>query len=407
MFAFESSETGSSRPPVERLLTQLPDPMLMQTPELLLQRGIIMPISFELGSSERHTTTHITLLDQRTLPQQVSWVHCESIQQLIDAIQNMVTRGAPLLGLTGAYGVVLSLATQKHILDIELLRKSVRSDTERLKQSRPTAVNLSWGVDFVMKAIAHMWREPGTTPNQLFREALRVAHFLHQDDLNRSSAIRHHAKAIMPSESPAGVLTICNTGALATGGGGTALGVIAQWASDHLGLHTYACETRPRLQGAKLTAWELEQLKVPYRTLITEGMSAALMASHKVHAVVAGADRIAKNGDSANKIGTYTLAILAKYFGIPFYIAAPLSTVDWQLETGDSIVIEEREDTEVKYIDGQLITLPRFPVWNPAFDVTPASLITGIITEVGVIHPTRLKDLMQQGGQQGKNLSTP
>jgi methylthioribose-1-phosphate isomerase len=371
----------------------------MQNPETLFQRGIVMPIGFELGSPERHTTTRVTLLDQRALPEQVRWLHCENIQQLIDAIQNMVTRGAPLLGLTGAYGVVLSLATQKHILDIELLRKSVRSEAERLKQARPTAVNLSWGVDFVMKSIAHMWREPGTTPNQLFKEALRVALFLHQDDLNRSSAMRHHAKAVMPSDSPAGVLTICNTGALATGGGGTALGVIAQWASDHLGLHVYACETRPRLQGAKLTAWELEQLKVPYRTLITEGMSAALMASHKVHAVVAGADRIAKNGDSANKIGTYTLAVLAKYFNIPFYIVAPLSTVDWSLEKGDGIIIEEREDSEVKLIDGHPITLPRFPVWNPAFDVTPASLITGIITEVGVIHPSRLKDLVQVSTQ--------
>ena len=306
----------------------------------------------------------LELLDQRQLPDRVVYVSCRNAADVAAAIRDMVVRGAPAIGCAAAFGIALEPA---------------ESSYEVLAKSRPTAVNLFWALERMRRA-----KDKRAEAEAIFAEDLAV---------NRS--IGAHGAKLIPQG--ARVLTYCNTGALATAGHGTALGVIRS-ARDK-GISVIACETRPYLQGARLTAWECMQEGIPC-TLITDNMAGHLMSRNEVDLVIVGADRIAANGDTANKIGTYTLAVLARRHGLPFYVAAPLSTFDRSMANGSLIPIEERPADEVTGYRGQRWAPERVAVRNPAFDVTPADLVTAIICEKGVVPaPTRerLQPLISTG----------
>ncbi len=293
------------------------------------------------------------LLDQREIPEREVWLELRTWQEVRDAIRDMAVRGAPAIGAAAAYGMVLAA-----------LSGSDRTEARAgLAASRPTAVNLFWALDRMDEV------DPWTP-----EAALAKAQAIEQAEVDSNARMASLASSI--GKPGCRVLTICNTGALATPGVGTALGVIREL--HRLGWleRVYSCETRPRQQGLKLTAWELHKEGIPFRSIV-DSAAASLMAQGQVDFVVAGADRIVANGDTANKIGTYMLAVLAQHHGLPFYIVAPSSTVDPALQTGAQIEIEEREAAE---ITGGL----PFPVWNPGFDVTPGDLITGIVTERGL-----------------------
>ncbi|HEY3543996.1 MAG TPA: S-methyl-5-thioribose-1-phosphate isomerase [Gaiellaceae bacterium] len=288
----------------------------------------------------------VVLLDQRRLPDERVELACRTIPELADAIRTLAVRGAPAIGVAAAYGIALAA-----------LRGDDLTEAERtLAASRPTAVNLFW-------ALERMRGEP--TPER--------ARALHEEEVDRCRRMSAHAAELFKTGTRA--LTHCNAGGLATGGYGSAVGALrAAWERDRLA-HVLVDETRPLLQGARLTAWELEQLGIPH-AVIADSAAASMMARGDVDLVVTGADRIAANGDTANKIGTYSLAVLARHHGIPFYVVAPSSTVDEQTPTGDRIPIEERDGGEISQ---------RFPARNPAFDVTPRELITAIVTEEGML----------------------
>lgn len=300
------------------------------------------------------------LLDQRKLPFEEAWVPCQSAQHVAAGIQQMVVRGAPAIGVAAAYGMVLA-----HLVGEDLAQAD-----EALRKSRPTAVNLFYALD-------RMRPHWGSLEASL-AEAKAIWSEVEQTEL----AISQHGARVLRGQ----VLTHCNTGPLATGGYGTALGAIIEAHRQGRVSHVWADETRPYLQGARLTAYELQKAAVP-ATLISDNMAAYMMAQGKVDAVMLGADRMALNGDFANKIGTYGLAVLARYHGIPFYPALPLSSVDPRLEDGVGIPIEQRSAHEVTVIRGQHIAPEGFPAAHPAFDVTPHYLVTGIVTEKGVIYP--------------------
>jgi methylthioribose-1-phosphate isomerase len=321
------------------------------------------------------------LLDQTLLPHETRYISVASASQMAEAIKTMIVRGAPAIGIAAAYGVVLSV--REHAAFIENLpdlQQQVLADSATLRATRPTAVNLMWALD-VMNAEINQ----ATSKADLLARLEHQARQIHADDLAMNQAMGVHGAALLPDG--ARVLTHCNAGALATAGHGTALGVIRSKFAQDPTLTVYADETRPRLQGAKLTVWELQQSGIPV-TLLTDGMSGSLMQAGKVDAVIVGADRIAANGDTANKIGTYNLAIVAHYHQVPFYVAAPSSTLDPTLADGSAIPIECRDADEVRYGGGEgLITPAGTAVYNPGFDVTPARLITAIITEKGVFKP--------------------
>lgn len=299
------------------------------------------------------------LLDQRLLPDREEWVWSASAAQVADTIRDMVVRGAPAIGVTAAYGLAIA---QKNGEDLDRAR-------EVLMASRPTAVNLQWAVE-------RLWK---LNPSEWLAEAQRI----HEEDIALNKALADHGAALLPEG--ACVYHHCNTGTLATGGWGTALGIIrTAWATGRLS-HVWVGETRPYLQGARLTAYELEVEQIP-STLITDSTAATLMAQGKVDAIVVGCDRVAANGDTANKIGTLGLAVLAKHYGVPLYIAMPTSTLDRDCPDGSQIPIEERDASEVRGHRGQNWAA-NIPVYNPAFDVTPADLIAGWVTEAGVWHP--------------------
>jgi methylthioribose-1-phosphate isomerase len=301
----------------------------------------------------------LVLLDQRVLPHQHEHVVCTTPREVADAIRDMVVRGAPAIGITAAYG--MALAAQGG-LDLE-------QAAAVLRQARPTAVNLAWAVD-AMLALPRA-------------QILAAARQLHSDDIAINQALGDHGARLLPEG--ARVYTHCNAGALATGGYGTALGVVrSAWREGRLS-RVYAGETRPYLQGARLTAWECEQDKIPC-TLVTDSMAATVMAAGQVQAVVVGADRVARNGDVANKVGTLGLAVLARHFGVPFYVAVPCSTLDLACPSGAQIPIEERSADEVRGF-GQSRWAAGVDVFNPAFDVTPAALVTAWITERGLWTP--------------------
>ncbi len=312
----------------------------------------------------------LRLLDQTKLPHEISYVDCRDHHQVADAIREMIVRGAPAIGVSAAYGLVLAAQ--------QLGELGLQSAADELLATRPTAVNLRWALDRMMRVAANAG--PEYLVERLNQEADRLA----TEDVTINRAIGAHGAQLVPDQ--AGILTHCNAGALATVGYGTALGVIRAAHEQGKRVQVYAGETRPYLQGSRLTAFELMRDNIPV-TLITDSMAGFLMSQGKVDLVVVGADRVTANGDVANKIGTYSLAVLAKEHGIPFYVACPLSTLDLSLEAGDLIPIEERASSEVANFRGTPLAPAGVAVWNPAFDVTPHRLVTALITERGIVHP--------------------
>ena len=320
----------------------------------------------------------LLLLDQTMLPAHEEWVAVHDVAGAVEVIRTMRVRGAPAIGIAAAYAMVLA-ARSIEASTMSAFLDQLDSAAVQISAARPTAVNLGWAVQRC-QGVARTC----STPSQAAARILALAHAVREQDIESNRAIGRHGAALMPSSG--GVLTHCNTGALATAGYGTALGVIrSAWESGKRP-RVFHTETRPWLQGARLTAWELARLGIP-ATLIVDSAAGALMASGSVSAVITGADRIAANGDTANKIGTYGLAALAAANGIPFYVAAPFSTIDLNVKRGEDIPVEERPAAEVTSLGGQRIAAEGIAVWNPVFDVTPAALIAGIITEHGVLRP--------------------
>jgi methylthioribose-1-phosphate isomerase len=326
------------------------------------------------------TPEGVRFLDQIRLPLEETYVLATSHEQVADIIVTMVVRGAPAIGVSAAYGIALGARQTKARTAAEFAPEFDRI-CARLAATRPTAVNLFWAIDR-MKALFARLLSSGATLAQIQEKILAEAHSMYNEDIAACKAMGAHGAALLPDE--AGVLTHCNAGALATCGYGTALGVIRAAVERGKRIHVYADETRPFLQGARLTAWELMADGIP-TTVICDNTAASLMRAGKIQAVIVGADRIAANGDTANKIGTYNVAILAKEHGIPFYVAAPWSTIDLATPTGDAIPIEERPAREVTHHAGTQLTPNDVGICNPAFDVTPAKYITAIITERGAL----------------------
>ena len=319
----------------------------------------------------------LCLIDQTALPHEVRPRRCTTWEEVAEAIRALRVRGAPAIGLAAAYGLALAARGAGGSRGERLAR--LRVAASGLRATRPTAVNLGWALDRLL-AVAD------ATPDaeDLAARLLAEAHVLARADLEINRRMAAHGAALLPDGSR--VLTYCNTGMLATGGWGTAFGVLRQAHEEGRRIRVVACETRPVLQGARLTAWELVQQGIP-ATLITDNAAATLMRAGEIDAVIVGADRVAANGDTANKVGTYALAVLAHAHGLPFYVAAPLSTVDLATPEGTVIPIEERSTDEVTMLAGVRVAAAGIAVRNPAFDVTPQRLITAIITEAGVLRP--------------------
>ncbi len=321
----------------------------------------------------------VELLDQRLLPLEERYLRLSSTEEIARAIETLAVRGAPAIGVTAAMALALALA-QAPDASLAAALEQARS---RLARTRPTAVNLARALERMAREVGAKLAS-GAKPDDVRADARALAQRIHDDDVASCRAIGDHGAALLPAA--ARVLTHCNAGALATAGYGTALGVIRSAArTGRLG-HVLAQETRPFLQGARLTTWELARDGIPV-SLVTDGMGGALMARGEIDVVVVGADRIAANGDVANKIGTYTLAVLAHAHGLPFYVAAPVSTLDLATPTGKEIPIEQRSSDEVTQIAGVRIAPTGVTALHPAFDVTPATLVTAIVTEIGVARP--------------------
>ncbi|HBH18260.1 MAG TPA: S-methyl-5-thioribose-1-phosphate isomerase [Cyanobacteria bacterium UBA9579] len=324
---------------------------------------------------------HVTLIDQTQLPYNFETVDITDYQQMGTAIKDMLVRGAPAIGIAGAFGIALGAQELSHIDSKSEFFKRLEEIGDYLKSTRPTAVNLMWAVDRQLNFAKSVNSEDvSLITDALIENAIKM----HDEDIEINKKIGKHGAELVPEGAT--ILTHCNAGALATAGYGTALGVIRAAYEKDPTIRVFADETRPRQQGAKLTAWELVMDNIPV-TLITDGMCGFFMSKDMIDFVVVGADRIAANGDTANKIGTYTVAIVAKEHNIPFYIAAPLSTIDTSISSGEEIPIEERDWEEVTHINGKRICPEGVDIINPAFDVTPAKYISGIITEVGVLRP--------------------
>ncbi|MDD2585325.1 MAG: S-methyl-5-thioribose-1-phosphate isomerase [Syntrophomonadaceae bacterium] len=319
----------------------------------------------------------VVILDQSQLPEKVVYERCETPEKVADAIRLLKVRGAPLIGVTAAFGLAMAVNTYQGAAN--QLERYFKDTSKLLASTRPTAVNLFWALERMERVFNQFFK---INPDNIGVLLVQEAEKMYQEDNKINEAIGEQGQKLIKSGSQ--IMTICNAGALATCGYGTALGVIRSAAKKNYVHRVWACETRPVLQGARLTVWELMQDKIPV-TLITDNMAGYVMGMGKINAVIAGADRIAANGDTANKIGTYSLAVLARYHNIPFYIAAPLSTIDRSLALGEEIPIEERDQDEVRQFRGNYLTVADADVFNPAFDVTPNELISGIITEKGVI----------------------
>jgi methylthioribose-1-phosphate isomerase len=331
-------------------------------------------------------TGFLRLIDQTRLPTEFVQIDCRDVSAVWDAIKALRVRGAPAIGIAAAYGAVIG-ARSHGSRDAESIRRALGEATLYLRTSRPTAVNLFWALDRMDASVAGVHHEDGPAVlDRLLREARRID----EEDRATCRAIgRHGAGLVRPGQ---GILTHCNAGGLATADYGTALAVVFAAHEDGIPLHVFADETRPLLQGARLTAWELTRRGIPV-TLICDSMAAQVMRERKVHLVVVGADRIASNGDVANKIGTYGVAVLARAHGIPFYVAAPSSTFDLSIPDGSAIPIEQRDPREITHGFGRQTAPDGVGVYNPAFDVTPAELIAGIITEMGIIHPVNTQTI--------------
>ncbi len=329
----------------------------------------------------------VLLIDQTRLPAEYAFVEISCFQDMIRAIKTMIVRGAPAIGVAAAYGMYLG-AREIQTTERDEFLMQLEEVAQQLRLTRPTAVNLFWAIGRMLKTAY----ESIETVDKVKHVLLKTAQQINLEDLQTCQEIGDRGLEVLPTTPERlRILTHCNAGALATAGYGTALGVVrSAWREDRLA-RVYADETRPRLQGAKLTAWECVQEGIPV-TLITDSMAAHCMQQGLIDVVVVGADRIAANGDTANKIGTYSLALIAKAHNIPFFVAAPLSTIDFELSSGSQIPIEERDPIEIYQIDQTILTPEGVEFYNPAFDVTPAELIAGIITEHGVFVPSQLQE---------------
>ncbi len=317
------------------------------------------------------------IVDQTRLPQEYRRIEIHDHLQMADAIKRLAIRGAPAIGIAAAFGLVMGLKASVH-LSVDQFFSELAKISSILQNTRPTAVNLAWSLQRMRQLACSQKHQ--TVP-QIWERLLSEAQSIHREDIEMCVRIGQYGQSIVPEKAT--ILTHCNTGGLATGGLGTALGVIITAHQTGKKINVYVDETRPLLQGARLTAWELTEEKVPF-TLISDNMAAYVMTTKNVDLVIVGADRIAANGDTANKIGTFGLAVSARYHGIPFYIAAPSSTIDPATPTGQAIVIEERDGQEVRSLAGRQVAPENCPAISPAFDVTPAELIQGIITENGI-----------------------
>ncbi len=338
------------------------------------------------------TDAGVRFLDQTKLPSEETYVTCATWEEVADAIRTMVVRGAPAIGVAAAMGIALG-ASQAEGDHVSEFRRNFEQICEEMGSTRPTAVNLFWAIERMRARFEASVEMPVKQIQQtLINEAQRI----YVEDLAANEALSKHGAALLPASG--GVLTHCNAGALATAGGyGTALGVIRAAIEAGKKLHVFADETRPVLQGSRLTAWELQKDGIP-TTVIADNMAGAMMRQGKIGAVVVGADRIAANGDTANKIGTYTVAVLAKEHGIPFYVAAPFTSIDLETPDGSKIPIEQRAAREVTHVGPTRIAPEGIKVENPAFDVTPNALIAAIITERGVARPPFTESLRKLAG---------
>jgi methylthioribose-1-phosphate isomerase len=332
----------------------------------------------------------VVMVDQRKLPGREIYVHCKTAKEVARAIKSMVIRGAPAIGVAAAMGIALGMrrskaqGTRQFAVEFNIL-------CDLMAGTRPTAVNLFWAIDRMKRSFG-AGVQAGESVADLQARLVREAQAIHDEDVASCRAMGQFGAAVVPDG--ARILTHCNAGALATAGYGTALGVIRAAAEQGKVRGVFADETRPFLQGARLTAWELVRDQIP-TTVITESMAGPLMRRGDVDFIVVGADRIAANGDVANKIGTYTVAMMAKAHGVPFYVAAPLSTIDLATPDGDGIPIEQRSAREITHLGSTRLTPDGASIWNPAFDVTPHDLIAGIITERGIARPPYQDSLAQ------------
>ncbi|GGA26009.1 S-methyl-5-thioribose-1-phosphate isomerase [Okeania sp. KiyG1] len=331
----------------------------------------------------------VLLIDQTCLPGEYKTLEINNSTEMARAIKTMIVRGAPAIGVSAAYGMYLG-AKEISLTDRNEFLKQLEEVAVMLRQTRPTAVNLFWAIERMLKVA----NNTTGSVEEIQTALLETAKNIQAEDLQTCQAIGDRGVEVLPtSPEKLNILTHCNAGALATAGYGTALGVIrSAWREGRLA-KVYADETRPRLQGAKLTTWECVQENIPV-TLISDNMAAHCMKQGLIHAVVVGADRIAANGDTANKIGTYSLAIVAKEHNIPFFVAAPLSTIDFKISDGSQIPIEERDAVEIYQVGETRICPEGVEFYNPAFDVTPAELIAGIMTEYGTVAPGDLKQFL-------------
>jgi methylthioribose-1-phosphate isomerase len=341
------------------------------------------------------TDQGVRFIDQTKLPTEETYVICRTYEQVADAIRTMVVRGAPAIGVAAAMGIALGAKNSK-AETVGELKRDLDHICDIMGQTRPTAVNLFWAIRRMQEKFERLRIRPIA---QIKQELVEEAQRMYAEDIAANQAMGRYGATLMPSEG--GVLTHCNAGALATAGYGTALGVIRAAVEQGKKIHVYADETRPFLQGSRLTAWELMKDGIP-TTVISDNMAGAMMKQGKIGAVVVGADRIAANGDVANKIGTYTVAVLAKENGIPFYVAAPLSTVDLECPDGSKIPIEQRNPKEVTHIAGKQMTPEGVSIENPAFDVTPAKYVAAIITERGIARAPYSESLGKLAGADAK-----
>ncbi len=336
-------------------------------------------------------STHLEILDQRLLPSRVQFIKCKTAEDVAKAIRKMAVRGAPAIGCVAAYGMALAVQPTAKFKPLKSRMGRLKKAASLLKAARPTAVNLAWAVDRVVNTVEGK-------KTSLFQVMTREAKKIEQEDLAANRAMGRFGARLFKMKKNV-VLTHCNAGALATAGHGTALGIIRElWRQKKL-KKVFVDETRPYLQGARLTAWELSQEKIPYE-LITDNMAAHVMKTEKVNGVIVGCDRVAANGDTANKIGTYNLAILARHHKIPFYVAMPFSTLDLKTKTGRDVPIEERSSDEVVKMGNVRIAPKGTKARHPAFDVTPVGLISGFVSERGVFKP---RDLLKQVPRKGSS----
>lgn len=333
-----------------------------------------------LGDSAR-------ILDQTRLPVEELYLQIKTVDEMAEAIQSLRIRGAPAIGIAGAYGLVLGARSLESMPYSDFL-SSLSVMAARLAETRPTAINLRWAIGRIMRIAENT---NSSSPTEIVDAMEQEALGLHEEDKELCRQIGSCGAALI-RDNPVGILTHCNAGLLATGGQGTALSVVYEIKKQKRQVQVFADETRPLLQGSRLTAWELEKNGVPV-TLLCDNMAGHLMKTGQINCVIVGADRIAANGDTANKIGTFTVALLAEHFGIPFYVAAPYSTFDLDTRTGEDIPIEERKPAELSQIGGNQIAPANVRIFNPAFDVTPNHLIAAFITDKGVIRPPYIRTI--------------